>query len=675
MKRFLIHLLIAALVCFCLPAAAAGNPMAFDTGASVVFEGETLQTVLTREGESAEGEVTYASSDTRVATVNEAGVVTGVLKGKATITATVKTEKQTYRARLNLTVARKVTELTVDTGKLSVFQATDEKVAGLLSKRENAEENELPVILLPVKKNITVKATLQPRDATNRNITVTADEGAPFSVKKTTVTATEPGEGILTVASEQNPEIAQRFRVLVIQPVTRLTATASAPSVAAGEQLTLSAQAIPENATIQAVTWKSENEKIASVTPDGVVTAHAKGNARMVATAQDGSNVRVNINVKVTQKAEQITFKADDVTVDAGKKIQLTATVLPKNTDDKSVVWSSSDESIATVDARGRVSAISLGTCEITCASASVPEVKAAATVHVQQPVTAITLNGPYEVWMGENQTMTWTVEPANASNPALKLETGNRKILTIDENGVMTPVKTGETTVTATSTDGSHRRARVKVKVLQHVEGVHMLRHTAYIDPKETSTAGAILEPKNASNHNMSWSSDNTDIATVSGTSNRVKITGRNKGTTTVTGVTEDGGFSCSITVKIGNWEKSLKITNAGERGGDIYLTVLNQSDLNITKITAEVTTYDPDGNVIPSGKKGNTFKLVYNHTLSPGAKTKENGWKVVDFKDPESPAVVEFEVRITEFEIDHDWVKLIRKNNQPKKNIPVHL
>lgn len=676
MKKILIPLMIFALACFCFPAAAETAPLAFDAGVNRVFEGETLQTVLIRNGDASEGEVTYESSSPKIATVDGSGAVTGVTKGKVTITATLKTEKRTYQARLNLTVARKVNGITLDTTGITVLEPTDEKVAGLLSRRENEEENALPVILLSVKKSFTVKVSLTPKDATDRSVSVTAGEGAPFAVKQTTVTGTEPGEGILTVSSAQNPEVSQRYRVLVIQPVTKLTAVASAPAIAVGEQMTLTAEVTPENATVKAVTWKSENEKIASVTPEGVVTGLAKGNARIVGTALDGSKIRVNTSVKVVQKAEEITFQNAEVTLDTGKTVQLRATVLPKTTDDKTVTWSSSDESIASVDSKGKVTAVSLGDCDIICASALSPEVKGSVRIHVQQPVKAITLNGPFEVWVGETATMTATVEPANASNTALKMTSGNKKILDVTDAGVMTPLKAGETTVSAVSTDGSNRKARAKVRVLQHVQGVHMLRHTAYIDPGETSSAGAVLEPKDASNHTMTWESEDSAIASVSGDSNRVKITGNNRGITTITGTTQDGGFKCTLTVKIGDWEKTLKLTKAGERGGDVYLTVENTSSLKITRIKAEVSVFNASGNPVPACKDGgNTFTLVYKHTLPAGGKTKESNWQVVDYKEPDDPTVSEYVVKIVEFEIENDWVKVIRKKNQPTKKIPVHL
>ena len=304
MKKILISLLIAAMMCAAFSALADGDALAFDTGINQVNEGATLQTVLTREGDAAGGELSYTSSDTKVATVDENGVVTGVKKGKAIISAVVKTDKKTYRAKLNLTVVRPASSVTVKTDKLPVYAPTDEKIAALLTERENAEENVLSVLLLPVKKTYTISASVEPKDATSRAVVLTGSDPSVFSVSKMTVKGVAKGEAILSVASDLNPEIAEKFRVLVIQPVTRLTAEASAPSVAVGEQITLSAKAIPEDASMPAVVWTSSSEAIATVTPDGVVTGIKRGVARLVATVQDGSNIRANISVKVVQKAE-----------------------------------------------------------------------------------------------------------------------------------------------------------------------------------------------------------------------------------------------------------------------------------------------------------------------------------------------------------------------------------
>ena len=93
------------------------------------------------------------------------------------------------------------------------------------------------------------------------------------------------------------------------------------------------------------------------------------------------------------------------------------------------------------------------------------------------------------------------------------------------------------------------------------------------------------------------------------------------------------------------------------------------NVSDLNITRVTLEVTCMDDAGNPVMgvNAKDGtNVLTAVYNKRVDPGATTNEfDGWKIQNRDD--SIAFRTMDVRIVEFEIDHDWVKLIRKNHQP--------
>ena len=566
--------------------------------------------------------------------------------------------------------------LEVNTAKLPLYDAADPILAGLVS----TEAEGLPVLLIQAKKSQELHATVLPKTAKNRKVKLSAGDDTVIRVNGNKITGLKAGETILTIASVQEPAVSVQYRVLVVQPVTRISVKASAKSVAVGEKISLTAEIMPENATMQQVTWSSADERIATVDGDGIVTGVKKGNARIVATAADGSKVRANINVNVTQNAAEIVLNQKDVSVAVGKSAVLKATVLPKDTNDKSVLWSSSDESIAKVNQQGRITGAAVGDCEIICTSKSTGEVQAKAAVHVLLPVKKIIFGSAPTLYVRENAQLTWTVEPADASIQALTFSSGNQKILTVDANGVVTGVKAGETWVNALSTDGSNRRARVKVKILQHVEGVHMKRNTAYVSRGETSVTGAELEPKDASNKNMTWTSADPSVAKVTPVKkqgNRVKITGVSNGETFVTGVTEDGGFQTSLRVKIGDWDRALKLTNAEVRGADAFLTVRNVSDLNITSITAEVSVFDTDGNPVPANSKNgsNTFKMVYKKTLSPGSSTKEANWKYVDFKLPDSLTVSEYVVKVTQYQIDHDWVKTIREKYQPTKKCPVHL
>lgn len=365
MKKIPVLLTALVLILVGTVAFAEGNVIKFDQKVNTVFEGETLQTVLILEGEPATGEISYVSANEKVATVDEKGVVTGVAKGRSTITAVSKTEKRTFKTQLTVTVARKAESIDVDTRKLSLHEADDPQLSGLLK----AEGENLPVLMVPVKKRISLQANVLPKDATNRKaVFTTADESVAIA-KGNNVTGVATGETVLTIASESNPDVAVQYRVLVVQPVTRLALEPRNPTVAKGSQVSLSASVLPEDSSIQAIAWSSQNEKVATVDENGVVTGMERGNARIVATATDGSNVRANISVRVTQSAEEITLDKTEMTLDAGRSGVIRATVLPKSTDDKKVIWTSSDESIATVNNSGRVTAVALGTCTITCSS------------------------------------------------------------------------------------------------------------------------------------------------------------------------------------------------------------------------------------------------------------------------------------------------------------------
>ena len=567
--------------------------------------------------------------------------------------------------------------LELNTSKLPVYAADDPSLSGL-----KAGGDGLPVLVLLMKKSQKLQVNVQPKTVKNKKVDLTVDNGQVVQVKGNSVQGVAPGEAVLTIASQADPTVTLQYRIVVIQPVTRVNVTAPEKSVAVGGTMQLAATILPENATKQQVTWESANPDIATVDENGVVTGIKRGGARITATATDGSKIRANINVQVNQTATEIQLDKAEVTVDVGRTAVLKANVLPKDVNTKKVVWSSSDESIATVNAQGRITGVTLGECEIICTSAEVGDVQAKAMVHVQQPVKKVTFNEPPFVYNGETGQLTWNIEPANATNPALKFTSGNTKVLTVDENGVVTGVAGGTATVKAVTTDGSNRQAQVKVNVGQHVTGVHMRRKVAYIDPGQTQSTGAILEPQKAKNLNthVTWESDNPAVASVAQDpkdKRKVDITGNSYGDATVTVTTEDGGFQSSLQVKVGDFEHSLSITAGRVEGADPYITVRNDSDLYITSITVEVTVYDIDGNVVPSNSKDpkKPFRMVYNKPLEPGASTRESNWKLVDFMLPDSLTVSQYVMKLTEFQIDNDWVKVIRPKNRPTKKCPVHI
>ena len=133
-----------------------------------------------------------------------------------------------------------------------------------------------------------------------------------------------------------------------------------------GESETLVATVSPDNATDKTVTWSSTNTSVATVDASGRVTAIKEGTATITAKAGDKSatcSVTVSKNVVAVTS---IALNKTSLSLKEGESETLVATVSPDNATDKTVTWSSTNTSVATVDASGRVTAIKEGTATIT---------------------------------------------------------------------------------------------------------------------------------------------------------------------------------------------------------------------------------------------------------------------------------------------------------------------
>lgn len=682
MKKRMVLVLTLVLCLLALPALA-DNVCKFDRTVTTFFEGETLQTQLILEGEPATGTVTYSTNAAHNAVVDENGLVTGVSKGGATITAKVKTEKRTYTANIQLNVLRKVNEITVKEEYLNLIPSDDPLIAPLLP----AEEEELlpgasdmlitpvapavkeaePILVLRLGANQSVQATCKPTDANNRQFVLTSSDESIVRVNSNNLIPKGVGECVITVASKQNPEVNVTYRTLVVQPVTRVQLSSETKSTYVGKTLQLTPVYSPENASIQGVTWSSSNPAVATVDENGVVTGVKKGSATITAKAVDGSGRNANLSINVLQQPQSITLKETDVSINMGAYRTLTATVLPSNTNNKKVTWTSSDESVAKVNSSGRVTPVSVGDCTITCQSVDFPEVSATASITVNQLVTKIAF-AEKEVSFDVDTSLQvfWEVSPQTATNPEVTFSSNKEAIATVDQNGLITGHKRGECYITAKAVDGSGKSARIKVNVLQPVEGVHMKNDSLNVGVDESIYAQAVLEPSDASNNKMTWTSADPTIATVKGTRTKPTVTGHRWGTTTITGVTEDGGYSTSATVKVGNYDKALKITDLYLNNNKIKIVVRNESNMNITRFYYTICCYDFEDNPIVCHENGgSSFDGSYRYTLYEGDSTTHGRFNFGDFLQPDT-RIARVTMQITGYSTDEGFFRDINEDKQ---------
>ena len=171
-----------------------------------------------------------------------------------------------------------------------------------------------------------------------------------------------------------------------VVPATGIRLTETSAELDEGETLELFYKLEPSDATTQGVVWASDNTDVATVDEDGIVTAVKAGTANITVSVKGQPEIKATCTITVKSSAiavTKLTLSESSAEVSIGKTLTLSCTIEPSNATNKELVWSSLDETIATVDAQGVVTGVKAGTVTITVASKSDPSVKATCTVTV----------------------------------------------------------------------------------------------------------------------------------------------------------------------------------------------------------------------------------------------------------------------------------------------------
>lgn len=256
---------------------------------------------------------------------------------------------------------------------------------------------------------------------------------------------------------------------------------------------------------------------------------------------------------------ESITINQPTLSLELGSVGQLTTTILPTDVSNTNVTWTSSDLSVATVDAQGVVTAVSAGTATITVTTSDGSKT-ATCAVTVTNPVVhveSVSLNKTsLSLTVGGTETIQATVSPSTASNTNVTWSSSNTSVATVS-NGTVTAQAVGTATITA-SAGGKSATCTVTVSI--PVTGVSLDKTITSVHTGNRLSLNATLIPSNATNKNVTWASSNTSVATVNANG---FVTPVAAGSTTITVKTEDGSKtkSCVVTVI----EQSLAAVDMG--------------------------------------------------------------------------------------------------------------
>ena len=309
--------------------------------------------------------------------------------------------------------------------------------------------------------------------------------------------------------------------------------------------------------------------------------------------------------------AESITLNESSVAIKVGETAQLSATVKPNSTTIKTVTWTSSDVSVATVDANGLITAIKEGSAVITATTEN--GLTATCNVLVPVEVTGVTIDKEsVEIGVGRSTVVTAIVNPDNATDKSVTWSSSDENIATVDADGKIVGVSAGQTTITVTTANG--KTATVTVNVVIPVTSVTLSETEKTVEVGEEFTLIATVNPEDAGNKQVTWSSSDETVATVDETGKVVAI---GEGTATISVLTRDGYFeaTCKVTVGAATVEVSgitLDKQNASvEVGQTVTLTAtVNPSDATDKTVTwttsdESVATVDVNG-VVTTIKEG---------------------------------------------------------------------
>lgn len=177
--------------------------------------------------------------------------------------------------------------------------------------------------------------------------------------------------------------------------------------------------------------------------------------------------VYVGSNKPQTTPVSEITLSANSLTLNVGEASTLTATILPENATDKSVAWTSSNETVATINAEGQISALAAGEAIVTCAAADGSGVKATCTINVNPAlITNIQISGPQSLYVGKTATYTSTLSPSGLSAVVI-WTSDNTAVASIDSNtGVVSAKSPGLCHIIATTDDEGRMSASLELTV-----------------------------------------------------------------------------------------------------------------------------------------------------------------------------------------------------------------
>ena len=520
---------------------------------------DTLTVTATPEAALAGKTVTWSSTDNSVVNVDQEGNIEATGVGTATITASC----EEFSDSVTITVNAPLTGITLNTQETSI---------------KKGDTADLDVIYTP-------------EDTTDdKTVTWTSSDDEIATVDENgVVTALKDGETTITATvGSHTAECLVHVREVPLEGIDLDKTAITMNKGDKSEALVVSYN--PEDTTDdKTVTWSSENEDIATV-EDGVVTAVGAGTTNITAKVGEFT---ATCEVTVVVPLESISVKADGATdsLEVDDTVNLTVEYSPADTTvERDVTWTSSDDTVATVDENGTVTAVKGGTATIT---ATVNGISATCDIKVLIHTTAITL-GSSDLQLAKGQVsdpIAVTYNPENTDDSKdLTWTSSNADVATVDENGVVTAAGGGTATIRATLNANEDIYAECAVTVSVPLESITLTadKETDSLEVGDTVNLIVGYNPEDTTvAKDVVWTSSDDAVATVdNGT-----VTAVGGGTATITAAVNGISATCDVRVLKHTTGISLGTAEMNLMKGDVSDPIAVTFDPADTDDSKEVT------------------------------------------------------------------------------------
>lgn len=496
----------------------------------VKTKSQKVQIAMIPESADAQG-VVWSCDNGQILSVDEDGVIKGLKVGTANVIAKVK-----YDTNISSSCKVNVSSLLVSSLDLLT-----------------------PSVVKTIPTQLNAKVIPAEADNPKLKWTLLTPEVATLS-ETGVLTGLKMGTAKVKIESTDGSMVSQVFDVSITGLPVSSISLPNAVSIVKTKQQKLDYGVYPAASDNQSLKWSSSNTDVVSVDESsGIITAHKVGRAIITATAEDGSNTTASTVVDVEPlKVESIKL-IEKVSIVKTNMLKLEPSVLPELADDKTLIWSSDNKSIATVDEQGVVKGVNVGTVHISARAQDGSGVFTNCLVTVE-PLKVETMqfsDSNLSIVKTDKKSLSLTLNSEEVDNKTMKWTSEDENIATVVQNtnatypleAIIAAHKVGKTVIKAEAQDGSGLSATCEVEVTPLMVGGLELMTTSVIKTIPTKLEVNVT-PSEADNQKLKWTSLTPNIATVSedGT-----LTGLKMGTAQVKAETTDGSnFSKTFDVQV---------------------------------------------------------------------------------------------------------------------------